>query len=132
MLRRFFRPLLALALLAASVPSWACVRTCDGGSVSLGCVQLCQQSQALFSHNGKRATLGQDRCEVQVSAAPSATLTGAFELAAPAPAFVLSAPASPQAPSAPAFAAAATRGPPSFASVLLSKTPRTNAPPFFV
>jgi hypothetical protein len=131
-LRRLFRPVLALLLLAASGPSWACARACDGGAVSLACVSLCQRSQALLSHNGKLATLGADRCEVRVSAAPSATLTAAFELAAPAPAFGLATAAMPAAPVAPAFAAAATRGPPSFASVLLSTTPRTNAPPFFV
>jgi hypothetical protein len=131
MLRRFFRPLLALALLAASVPSWACVRTCDGKAVSLACVQLCQQSQELLSQHGKLATLGAGLCEVQASSAPDATLTAAFELAAPAVTIAAVAPSAAPAPVAPAFAAAATRGPPSFASVLLSKTPSTHAPPFF-
>lgn len=129
MIRRFFRPLLALALLAASVPSWACVRACDGKAVSLACVSLCKQSQELLSQHGKLATLGGGLCEVQAKAAPDATLSAAFELAAPAPVFSLAAPVSAPAPAAPAFAAAVTRGPPSFASVLLSCTPRTNAPP---
>lgn len=132
MLRRFFRPLLALALLAASGPSWACARACDGKAVSLACVQLCRQSQELLSQHGKLATLGAGLCEVQASAAPDATLSAAFELAAPAVTLALVAPIAAPALVAPAIAAAATRGPPSFASVLLSTTPRTNAPPFFV
>jgi len=128
-LRKLLRPLLALSLLAASAPSWACARSCDGRAVSLACVQVCEQSQALLSQGGKLATLGQDRCEVRVSAAPEATLSAAPELAAPASLFVLPAPALAAAPAALPRVAAATRGPPAFASVLLTETPRSNAPP---
>jgi hypothetical protein len=130
-LRRFFRPLLALSLLAASVPSWACARSCDGKAVTLACVQVCEQSQALLSQHGKLATLGQDRCEVRVSAAPDATLSAAPELGAPALAYSLPAPVIAPALSIQPRVVSATRGPPAFASVLLIETPRNTAPPFF-
>lgn len=128
-LRKLFKPLLALLLSASAVPSWACVRACDGRTSSLSCVKLCARSGALLSESGRLPLLGAMACSVAgVDAAPALSAQ-AFALSAPGFAAtmvdaVCGAPVA-QAPGA----AAATRGPPPPHSYLSSQHPFANGPP---
>lgn len=133
-LRTFLRPLLALLLALASMPAWACARSCGSSSeASLACVRLCARSQALLTQGGKLASLGARSCgvEAKVNRAP-AVLGAVAPLQAPAITFtgVSAAPALVLPSSRPL--ASATRGPPNPSPYLASQHPLANAPPIFV
>ena len=130
--RTLLRGLLSLLLALASVPSWACVRSCDTRGASLDCVRLCRHSQALLTQGGQLASVGQASCGVQVRDGALTESVAAVEPGAPALAAL-------PAPVLPNFClpverpqAAEGRGPPSPSAYLSAEHPSAHAPPSFV
>jgi hypothetical protein len=128
-LRKLFKPMLALAVLASAVPSWACVRACDGNSSSLACVKACAVSDALLSDDGQSPLLSAKACAVASFDATPVLSVEAFKLSAPvAAAFAVEAVSGVPVLDA-VVADATTRGPPSASSYLSSRHPFANGPP---